>query len=208
MSNVCVVNHPLILDKICRLRDKSTITQQFRQLVQQVSIILAVEATVQCRTSSVTIATPFESTEGHRLEKDIILVPILRAGLGMVDGFLSLLPDAKIGYLGIYRNEETLKPVAYYKNFPPNLNQAEIFVLDPMLATGGSADYCLSLIKEHGGRNIILVTIVSAPEGVEHVNQNHPDVKIVTASLDRELNGHGYILPGLGDAGDRLNGTF
>lgn len=208
MSNIGVVNHPLILDKVSRLREKTTTTQQFRQLVHQVSIILAVEATVECRTLSVAVATPFESTAGYRLEKEVVLLPILRAGLGMVDGFLSLLPDAKLGYLGVYRDEATLQPVTYYRNFPKNLDQAEIFVLDPMLATGGSANYCLSQIKEQGGQTITLVTIVSAPEGVALINQHHPDVKIVTASLDRGLNGHGYIVPGLGDAGDRLNGTF
>ncbi len=208
MSKVQVVNHPLILDKLSRLRDKTTNTPQFRQLVRQVSTILAVEATVHCILSEMTIATPFEPITGHCLKNEIVLLPILRAGLGMVDGFLDLLPDAKIGYLGVYRDEATLQPVTYYQNFPQNLNQAEIFVLDPMLATGGSANYCLSQIKAHGGQNITLVTIVSAPEGVALINQNHPDVRIVTASLDRGLNGHGYIVPGLGDAGDRLNGTI
>jgi len=208
MSNVHVMNHPLIFDKISRLRDKGTGTQEFRQLIYQVSIILAVESTIRCGLREMTIATPLEETNGYQIRDNIVLLPILRAGLGMVDGFLSLIPEAKVGYLGVYRNEETLEPVTYYKNFPKNLDQSEIFVLDPMLATGGSANYCLSLIKEYGGQNITLVTIISAPEGVEHVSQNHPDVKIVIASLDRELNGHGYILPGLGDAGDRLNGTF
>lgn len=207
MSNVQVVNHPLILDKLSRLRDRTTGTQQFRQLVHQVSTILAVEATTNCHLSEMTITTPFEPIVGHRLKHEIVLLPILRAGLGMVDGFLDLLPDAKIGYLGVYRDESTLQPVTYYRNFPKNLDRAQIFVLDPMLATGGSANYCLSQIKAHGGQNITLVTIVSAPEGVMLINQTHPDVSIVTASLDRGLNGHGYIVPGLGDAGDRLNGT-
>lgn len=208
MSKVQVSNHPVILDKLSRLRDKTTDTQQFRQLVHQVSTILAVEATARCRLSEKTITTPFEPINGHYLQHQIVLLPILRAGLGMVDGFLHLLPNAKIGYLGVYRDELTLTPVTYYQNFPKHLDDAEIFVLDPMLATGGSANYCLSLIKEHGGQNITLVTIVSAPEGVALINRNHPDVKIVTGSLDRGLNGHGYIVPGLGDAGDRLNGTF
>ena len=208
MSNIQVVNHPLIQDKISRLRDKRTETKEFRQLIKQVSIILAVESTIHCPLIKINVATPLEEMRGHRIGNDFVLLPILRAGLGMIDGFLSLVPDSKIGYLGVNRNEETLKPVAYYKNLPANIDQAEIFVLDPMLATGGSANYCLSIVKEHGGKNITLVTIVSAPEGVENVIQNHPDVKIVTASLDRQLNEHGYILPGLGDAGDRLNGTF
>lgn len=208
MDDIQVVKHPLILDKISKLRDKRTKTPEFRQLVKQISTMLAVEATNHCSFTEITIATPLEEMTGFKIDNDIVLLPILRAGLGMLDGFLSLIPDAKIGYLGIYRNEETLRPETYYKNFPEKLNHAEIFVLDPMLATGGSADYSLSLIKEYGGNNITLVTIVSSPEGVDRVNKNHPDVKIVTASLDRELNGHGYILPGLGDAGDRLNGTF
>ena len=208
MNNLKIVNHPLVLDKITRLRNHETGTQQFRQVIQQISAILAVESTAHCPLEEQTVTTPLEIMAGHKISKDIVLLPILRAGLGMVNGFLSLVPDAKIGYLGVYRNEETLKPVTYYKNLPENLDQAEIFVLDPMLATGGSANYCLSIVKEHGGRHITLVTIVSAPEGVERVNQVHPEVKIVTGSLDRELNGHGYILPGLGDAGDRLNGTF
>ncbi len=208
MNNVHVMKHPLILDKISRLRDKRTGTQEFRQIIFQVSIILAVESTVHCRVRRKNIATPLEETNGFQIRDDIVLLPILRAGLGMVDGFLSLMPEAKVGYLGVYRNEATLEPVTYYKNFPKNLDRSEIFVLDPMLATGGSSNYCLSLIKECGGKNITLVTIISAPQGVELISQNHPDVKIVTASLDRELNGYGYILPGLGDAGDRLNGTF
>lgn len=208
MNNIHVVEHPLILDKMSRLRSQKTSTEEFRQLVHQVTTILAVEATVHCSLTDITIATPFEAMPGHRICNPIVILPILRAGLGMVDGFLNLFPAAKIGYLGVYRNEATLQPVTYYKNFPDNLGQAEIFVLDPMLATGGSADYCLSLINEHGGRNITFVTIIAAPEGVELISQKHPDVKIVAASLDRELNKHGYILPGLGDAGDRLNGTF
>ncbi len=208
MNNIQVVNHPLIHDKISRLRDKRTETKEFRQLIKQVSIILAVESTAHCLLTKINVETPLEEMNGHRIPNDIVLLPILRAGLGMVEGFLSLVADSKIGYLGVYRNEQTLKPVSYYKNLPENLDQAEIFMLDPMLATGGSATYCLSIVKEHGGQNMTLVTIVAAPEGVEYLIQNHPDVKIVTASLDRELNGHGYILPGLGDAGDRLNGTF
>jgi len=208
MENVHIVEHPLIRDKISRLRDKQTDMQQFRLLIQQVSIILAVESTMHCPLMEIAVETPLEGTTGHKISREFVLIPILRAGLGMVQGFLSIVPKAKIGYLGIYRNESTLEPVAYYKNLPEKLDHAEIFVLDPMLATGGSGVYGLSLIKQHGGKNITLVTIVSAPEGVERVITNHPDVKIVTASYDRELNGHGYILPGLGDAGDRLNGTF
>ena len=208
MNDIHVVNHPLMLDKISQLRNKETGAPEFRQLIQQVSTILAVESTAHCHLEETTVATPLEITTGHRISRDIVLIPVLRAGLGMVDGFLNLLPGAKIGYLGVYCNEKTLEPVTYYENLPDKLDRAEVFVLDPMLATGGSANYCLSLIKKHGGQNITLVTIISSPDGVENINQNHPGIKIVTGCLDRELNGHGYILPGLGDAGDRLNGTF
>lgn len=208
MKNVYVANHPLIHDKITRLRDKNTGTKQFRQLIQELSIILAVEATSRSRLKKIEVESPLEKTTGYRLNNGIVLVPILRAGLGMVGGFLKLISNAKVGYLGVYRNETTLEPEAYYDNLPSSLENAEIFVLDPMLATGGTAVYCLSLIKKQGGKEISLITVVSAPEGVEHVNEKHPDVDIITASVDRELNKHGYILPGLGDAGDRLNGTF
>ena len=208
MKNFRVMKHPLIQDKISRLRDSKTGTGLFRRLIRELSILLAVESTTQCRLKEVTVESPLETTTGQRINTDIVLIPILRAGLGMLDGFIELTPDARVGYLGVYRNEETLEPVAYYENMPPGLENSEIFVLDPMLATGGSAAYCLSLVKKQGGKNISLVTIVSAPQGIDHVKEKHPDVKIIAASVDRELNEHGYILPGLGDAGDRLNGTF
>lgn len=208
MKNVYIANHPLIHDKITWLRDKNTGSKKFRQLIQELSIILAVEATSRSRLKEIEVEGPLEKTTGHRLNNDIVLVPILRAGLGMVNGFMRLMPDAKIGYLGVYRNETTLEPVAYYENLPSLLEKAATFVLDPMLATGGTAAYCLSLIKKQGGKQLSLITVLSAPEGIEHVTEKHPDVKIITGSVERELNEHGYILPGLGDAGDRLNGTF
>lgn len=208
MLNFHLVNHPLAVDKVTRLRDKHTSTASFRHLIHELSMILAVEATSHCRLNAIELETPLEKTAGKIIAHHISLIPILRAGLGMTQAFLDLMPDAQVGYLGVARNETTLQPQAYYEKLPPQLDQAEIFVLDPMLATGGSANYCLSLIKKHGGKNITLVTIISAPEGVHLIRQKHPEVTIVTASLDRELNKHGYILPGLGDAGDRLNGTF
>jgi len=207
MENVSVADHPLIQDKISRLRDKNTGTKQFRQLIQEISIILAVEATTGNGLKKIEVETPLEKTTGQRLDKEIILIPILRAGLGMVNGFMKLIPEAKVGYLGVYRDETTLEPMAYYENLPSHLYGAEIFILDPMLATGGSAAYCISLVKKHGGKKISLITLVSAPEGIEQVHKVYPDVRIVTATIDRELNEYGYILPGLGDAGDRLNGT-
>lgn len=207
MKQVQLVKHPLVYDKISKLRDQRTGTQDFRRLLHELSIIIAVEATVHYPLKEITVETPMEKTTGKVLSKGVILIPILRAGLGMLNGFLEIIENAKIGYLGVHRNETTLTPVAYYENLPPHLDSSEIFVLDPMLATGGSAAYCLSIIKRNGGNHITLVTLFSAPEGVKFVNSQHPDVRIIAASLDRGLNGHGYILPGLGDAGDRINGT-
>lgn len=208
MKPIFVTEHPLINDKITRLRDKETPFYVFRNLIREVSTILAVESSRECSLQEVVVETPLEKTAGKKLANEVVIIPILRAGLGMVDGFLSIFPNAKVSHLGVYRDEDTLKPVAYYKSLHNTLETAEIFLLDPMLATGGSAEYCLSLIKKHGWKNITLVTIISAPEGIELIQKEHPDVKIVTACVDRELNSNGYILPGLGDAGDRLNGTL
>ncbi|MFZ5516640.1 MAG: uracil phosphoribosyltransferase [Candidatus Zhuqueibacterota bacterium] len=208
MTHVSVIDHPLISDKLTRLRDKDAPFFTFRNLVREIATILAVQSSFHCSLKETPVETPLESTAGKILAREIVIVPILRAGLGMVEGFLSIFPGAKISFLGVYRDEETLKPVAYYKNIQASVGEAEIFLLDPMLATGGSAEYCLSLIKKHGGKNITLVTIISAPEGIAHIHETHPDVRIVTACVDRELNDDGYILPGLGDAGDRLNGTI
>jgi len=207
MRKLQMVTHPLVSDKLCKLRDKNTNPQDFRRLLQEISVMLAIEATAQCQLKEIMLETPLEKTTGQILAKDIVLVPVLRAGLGMLNGFLSIIPNAKVGYLGIYRDENTLAPVAYYNNLPGNLGDSDIYLLDPMLATGGSADFCLSLINSSGGKKITLVSLVSAPEGLAVINKNHPDVKIITASLDRTLNERGFILPGLGDAGDRQNGT-
>lgn len=207
MRNLHLVTHPLACDKICRLRDKNTAPQDFRRLLQEISIILAIEATAQCQLKEIVLETPLERTTGQILVKNIVLVPVLRAGLGMLNGFLSIIPNVKVGYLGIYRDEDSFEPIAYYNNLPRVLEDSEIYLLDPMLATGGSADYCLSLIKNSGGKEITMVSLVAAPEGVAVINKNHPEVKIVTASMDRTLNERGFILPGLGDAGDRQNGT-
>lgn len=208
MKPIFVTEHPLISDKITRLRDKDTPFHVFRSLIREVSTILAVESSRGCSLEEIQVQTPLETTTGKKLANEVVIVPILRAGLGMVEGFLSIFPNAKVSHLGVYRDEDTLKPVAYYKSLHNTLETAEIFLLDPMLATGGSADYCLSLIKKHGWKNITLVTIISAPEGIALIQKEHPDVKIITAWVDRELNKNGYILPGLGDAGDRLNGTL
>ena len=208
MEHLQIVSHPLVSDKISRLRDKNVTPHDFRRVLQEVSVVLAVEATIHLPLKEIALETPLEKTTGKMLANDIVLIPILRAGLGMLNGFLNIITKARIGYLGVYRNEETLEPVTYYANLPTGIEHSEIYLLDPMLATGGSADYCLSLIKKNGGKNISMVTLVSAPEGIAVIHKNHPEVKIITASLDRALNDKGYILPGLGDAGDRFNATI
>lgn len=208
MEHLQIVSHPLVSDKISRLRDKNVTPHDFRRVLQEVSVVLAVEATVHLPLKEIALETPLEKTTGKMLANDIVLIPILRAGLGMLNGFLNIITNARIGYLGVYRNEETLEPVTYYANLPTGIEHSEIYLLDPMLATGGSADFCLALIKKNGGKNITMVTLVSAPEGIAVIHKNHPEVKIITASLDRALNDKGYILPGLGDAGDRFNATI
>lgn len=208
MEHLQIVSHPLVSDKISRLRDKNVTPHDFRRVLQEVSVVLAVEATIHLPLKEIALETPLEKTTGKMLANDIVLIPILRAGLGMLNGFLNIITKARIGYLGVYRNEETLEPVTYYANLPTGIEHSEIYLLDPMLATGGSADYCLALIKKNGGKNITMVTLVSAPEGIAVIHKNHPEVKIITASLDRALNDKGYILPGLGDAGDRFNATI
>ena len=208
MKNFEVIKHALLEDKLASLRKKDTSTQDFRRLISEISAILAVSATANCDLKEEIIETPMEKMSGKRLAKSSVVIPILRAGLGMVEGFLNILPKAKVGHLGVYRDEATLKPKAYYENFPTGLDKAEVFILDPMLATGGSAVHGISHIKKKGAKDITLVTIISAPEGVELVTKEHPDIKVITSYLDRELNNKGYILPGLGDAGDRLYGTL
>ena len=208
MEHLQIVSHPLVSDKISRLRDKNVTPHDFRRVLQEVSVVLAVEATIHLPLKEIALETPLEKTTGKMLANDIVLIPILRAGLGMLNGFLNIITNARIGYLGVYRNEETLEPVTYYANLPTGIEHSEIYLLDPMLATGGSADFCLALIKKNGGKNITMVTLVSAPEGIAVIHKNHPEVKIITASLDRALNDKGYILPGLGDAGDRFNATI
>jgi uracil phosphoribosyltransferase len=207
MSHV-VLDHPLVQHKIAYLRDRKTSGSQFRMLVEELGILLAVEATRILPTESVAIETPLERTQGRRLlPLDPVLVPVLRAGLGLVQPFLKLLPTAKVGHLGLYRDHNTLVPVPYYRNFPPILEERHVFVLDPMLATGGSASEAVRQLKTAGARTITLASLLAAPEGIERVQADHPDLRIVVAVVDRCLNERGYILPGLGDAGDRLFGT-
>jgi uracil phosphoribosyltransferase len=207
MSHI-VLDHPLVQHKLSYLRDRKTSGSQFRLLVEELGMLLAVEATRILPTEPVAIETPLERTQARRLPPlDPVLVPVLRAGLGLVQPFLKLLPTAKVGHLGLYRDHDTLVPVPYYRNFPPVLEERYVFVLDPMLATGGSASEAVRQLKAAGARTITLASVIAAPEGIEKVLADHPDLRVVVAAVDRCLNDHGYILPGLGDAGDRIFGT-
>ena len=189
------------------MRDRSTGHGEFRQALFEASAILAVEAARDLPVTQVDVETPLESTTGVRLPAEITIVPVLRAGLGMVDGFLRLLPGARVGHVGVYRDEEEHRPVDYYERLPPNLPDAHVFLVDPMLATGGSAVHALDRLKEKGARTLVLVCLVVAPEGLKAMEEHHPDVPIWTAAVDRELDDNAYIRPGLGDAGDRVFGT-
>lgn len=204
---ITVLNHPMITHKLTQMRRKETGTKDFRQNLDEVAGLMAYEITRDIKLDPVKIDTPVGAYETHELNREIVLVPILRAGLGMVDGILSLIPTAKVGHVGVYRDEETLEPHEYFAKFPENLSEAEVLVLDPMLATGGSADAAIEIVKKRGAKSIKLVCLVGAPEGVELVKKNHPDVDIFLAALDEKLDENGYIVPGLGDAGDRIFGT-
>ena len=206
--NVVVVDHPLVLHKLAHLRDVNTDTKRFRELVSELAMLLCYEATKDLELEEVTVTTPLEEAKGFTVKgKKIAVVPILRAGLGMVGGITDMLPTARVGFVGIYRDHDSLEPIQYYVKLPQKLEERMVLVLDPMLATGGSAAHALGLLKERGARNLKLLSLVAAPEGLNAVHQRHPDVTVYTASIDRGLNELGYILPGLGDAGDRLFGT-
>lgn len=205
---VTVFDHPLIKHKLSILRMKQTGTKQFKEIVTELSMLMGYEVTRDLQLEEMTIETPICKTTGYSLAgKKIALVPILRAGLGMVDGMLSLLPAAKVGHIGLYRDPKTYEPVEYYCKLPSDIDKREVIVLDPMLATGGSATAAIDFLKKRGAKHIKLVNIIAAPEGVEYVKSHHPDVDIFVASVDEKLNEHKYIVPGLGDAGDRLFGT-
>jgi uracil phosphoribosyltransferase len=206
-DGVTVVDHVLLRRLVSILRDKGTPHGGFRQTLDDAAMILAYEAMRSLRPEDHEVMTPLEPAAGVRLADQVVIVAILRAGLGMVDGFLRLVPDARVGHLGMYRDEEALRPVGYYENVPPGVEDAEVFVVDPMLATGGSATQAIARLKRAGARRLRFVCLVAAPEGVRALREAHPDVTIVTAALDRELDANGYIRPGLGDAGDRIFGT-
>lgn len=208
LPGLTVVSHPLVQHKITILRDQATPKKIFKELVDEIAMLMAYEATADLALEPVEVDTPLETTTGLRVAgKKLTLVPILRAGLGMVDGILRLVPSARVGHIGLYRDHDTLKPVDYYFKIPSDGAEREFFLLDPMLATGGSAVSAVSSLKRAGARRIKFLCLVAAPEGVKRLHEAHPDVPILAAALDRELNENGYILPGLGDAGDRLFGT-
>lgn len=202
-----VLNHPLITHKLTQMRQKDTGTKDFRQNLDEIAGLMAFEITRDIPTRRVEIMTPVAPCVSEEMAKEIVLVPILRAGLGMVNGIRNLVPTAKVGHIGLYRDEETLEPHEYFAKFPSNLPDAVVMILDPMLATGGSASAAIDMIKKRGAKVIKLICLVGAPEGVKRIEEDHPDVDIYLAALDERLNEHGYIVPGLGDAGDRIFGT-
>jgi len=202
-----IIDHPLIQHKLTQIRNKDTGTKEFRENVNEIAGLMAYEITRDIPVRETETETPMMRCVTHELSRDIVLIPVLRAGLGMVDGITSLIPTAKIGHVGMYRDHDTLEPLSYYAKFPYRMKKAVVLVLDPMLATGGSASATLDKLKAEGAKDLKLVCIVGAPEGLERVTRDHPEVDIFLAALDKGLNEQGYIIPGLGDAGDRLFGT-
>ena len=208
MSNLTEVRHPLVQHKLGLLRDVTTNTHMFRQLDNELTLFLTYEATMDLATEEVEIETPLEHTTAQRISgKKVAICPILRAGMGMLDGVLSLISGARVGFIGLYRNEETLEPVEYYVKLPADIAERDVILLDPMLATGNSTAAAVARVKEAGATSIRLIALIAAPEGIERIHREHPEVHIVVAGIDRALNEKGYIVPGLGDAGDRLYGT-
>ncbi|MEI3146072.1 MAG: uracil phosphoribosyltransferase [Methanobrevibacter smithii] len=206
--NEIVLNHPLITHKLGILRDIHTGTKEFRELITEISTLLCYEATKDAKLEKTTIETPLEKMETGKLNEDnYAIVPILRAGMGMLDGIINVIPNAKVGHIGFYRDEETFQPIEYYFKMPENVSQREVLIIDPMLATGGSASATISRLKEEGVKKIKLLCVVAAPEGINLIEKDHPDVQIYCATVDRTLNESAYILPGLGNAGDRVYGT-
>ncbi len=207
-QRLVVVDHPVLADRLTVMRDRATGHGEFRQALFEASAILAVEAARDLPVTSVELETPLEPTSGSRLPTEIAIVPVLRAGLGRVEGFLRLLPGARVGHVGVYRDEQQHRPVDYYERLPPGLADSHVFVVDPMLATGGSGSAAVGYVEQAGADDVTFVCVVAAPEGLARLQADHPNVPVVAAALDRELNENAYILPGLGDFGDRLYGTF
>ena len=207
MKGVIVIAHPLVQHNLARLRDKRTQSQEFRRLLGEIASLMLYEATRDFAVRPVSVQTPLAVAPGFRLEREVVLVPVLRAGLGMLDSILQLIPHARVGFIGLKREETTLRAQFYHQSLPPNLSRFETILIDPMLATGGSAVAALDLLAGQGARRVRLVNLVAAPDGIRRVQNKYPRVPIFTATIDRRLNDKGYILPGLGDAGDRLFGT-
>lgn len=207
-GSITIFNHPLIQHKVGIIRSVDTSVKQFRELLNEITGLMVYEITRTLPLAEKEVQTPLEKTIAHTIEgRKMAIIPVLRAGLGMVDGILQIVPNVKVGHIGLYRDEKTLEPVEYYCKLPFDIEERDIFVLDPMLATGGSSSAAIQLVKDRGGRRISLVSLIAAPEGIDRVHADHPDVNIFSAALDSHLNEHGYIVPGLGDAGDRLFGT-
>ena len=207
MKHITVIAHPLVQHNLTRLRDQQTQPQEFRRLLGEIASLMIYEATRSFELKKISVRTPLETTKGSKLQREIVLVPVLRAGLGMLNPILEIIPHARVGFIGLKREESTLIAHFYHKSLPKQLGRCEVILIDPMLATGGSAVAALDFLKEQGAKSIRLVSLVSAPEGIARVRKKYPTLPIFTAAIDRQLNAVGYILPGLGDAGDRLFGT-
>jgi uracil phosphoribosyltransferase len=207
VKGVTIISHPLVQHNLTRLRDKRTQPQEFRRVLSEVAALMMYEATRSFAVDRVPVATPLAPARGSKLRREVVLVPVLRAGLGMLDSILQLLPHARVGFIGLKREETTLRAMFYHKSLPPDLSRFEVILIDPMLATGGSAVAAMDLMTELGARHVRLVNLVAAPEGIRRVQKSYPRLPIFTAAIDRKLNARGYIVPGLGDAGDRLFGV-
>jgi uracil phosphoribosyltransferase len=207
MKGVTVISHPLVQHNLTRLRDKRTRPQEFRRALSEMAALMLHEATRSFALVPVKVQTPLMSAQGFRLKREVVLVPILRAGLGMLDSILQLIPDARVGFIGLKREETTQKAMFYHKSLPPDLSEYEVVLIDPMLATGGSTVAAMDLLDELGAKHVRMVNLIASPEGIRHVHQHYPKLPIFTAAVDKKLNNKGYILPGLGDAGDRLFGV-
>ena len=207
MKGVTIISHPLVRHNLTRLRDRRTGPQEFRRVLSEVAALMVYEATRAFAVAPVPVKKPLAMAPGHRLRREVVLVPVLRAGLGMLDSILQLIPHARVGFIGLKREETTLRATSYHKSLPADLSQFEVILIDPMLATGGSAVAAMDLMSERGAKHVRMVNLVAAPEGIRRVRAHYPDLPIFTAAVDRRLNDKGYILPGLGDAGDRLFGV-